>query len=186
MSSKHERGLLGGTFVIAVLLALASAASACTVWEGKLTVWGVSPGSSGAVSAVGSGGGSYVSGMSYCSGSPSGQADVGPAGGATRQIKLSVAVEQCTGGGGDGALPGGLYLVNYLPDKSADCMNGLEMGQFMLPPSGSITEAGPFTIPGLGSDPNGGLLSTTVGGWADICIDNVGTIYGNQVPIFLL
>lgn len=181
MSTKHNRGLVGGTFVIAVLLALVSAASACTVWEGKLTVWGVSAGSSGTVSGVGSG-----NTMTYCSGSPSGQADVGPAGGSTRQIKLSVAVEQCTGGTGDGALPGGLYLVNYLPDKSADCMNGLEMGQFTLPSSGSITGAGPFTIPGLGSDPNGGTLSTKVGGWADICIDNVGTIYGNQVPIFLL
>lgn len=179
MKSNQRRCALGAAFALAVVLALSSAAFACTVWQGKLTVWGVSAGSSGQVSAVGSG----ANNMTYCNNSdPSGQANIGSAGSATRQIKLSVG-----SGGACGDLQGGKYFVNYLPDKSSDCMSGLRMGEFTM--TGGTTPAGgvgPFTIPGLGSDPYSGILSTSVGGWADICIDDERTIFGNQVPIFLL
>lgn len=179
MSNSH-RGAVGAAFALAVVLAVSSAAWACTVWRAKLSVWGVSAGSSGTVSAVGSG-----DGMTYCGGAlPTGQANVGSAGSPTRDIMLSVAVDNCSKSVG---LPNGLYTVNYLADKSADCMDVAPIGQFTL--TGGATPAGgvgPFTIPEFGSDPNGGVVSTRLGGWADICINSVQTIDGNQVPIFLL
>ncbi|MEJ7763989.1 MAG: hypothetical protein WKF86_00675 [Acidimicrobiales bacterium] len=177
---------------MAVVLGVSSAAWACTVWRGKLSVWGVAPtdslgrvtGSSGTVSGVGSG-----TGMTYCNnGAATGQANVGPVGAPTREIRLSVEIVACGANSGKlGTDMPSVFNVNYLPDKSADCMNGTHMGQFDL--KGGATPAGgegPFTIPGIGSNPNNGVGSTGLGGWADICIDDSKTIYGNQVPIFLL
>lgn len=185
MVSNARRAMVVATLVVAVMLGVSSAAWACTVWKGKFTVWGVSAGSTGTVSAVGS-----ETGMTYCNNTTTGRADVGPVGGVARQIKLSLAVSPC-GTKTDGKLPDGLYTVNYLADGGADCMNVAPIGEFML--AGGTTfgngtadgSEGPFTITG-GSNPEGGVTSTSLGGWASVCVNSVTTIFGNQVPIFLL
>ncbi len=186
MLRQTRKSVTLGFTTAACVLVLTSTAWACTVWVGKLTVWGVSSGSSGTVSATGADlpyspvGGSS---MAYCS-APSGTANVGPAGAALRQIALTYVTQAC--GTRAGEVPDGAYIVNYLPDKSADCMNGVQIGAYVQDSTNRGATRGPFTVPGVGSDPSGGALSTGTRGWADICVDHVGSVKGNQVPIFMI
>lgn len=103
--------------ITATILLATSAAFACTIFRGKMTVKGDAAATS--VAAIGDG-----FGMGHCqpTGNPTGSASVSRIGGS---VDVSVSPQDC--GVYDGTLPDGNYTVNYFPTYPAfaltDCMN---------------------------------------------------------------
>ena len=183
----RRRALLGGATVVAVTMALCSAAFACTIFRGKFIVQG-SGSNAGKVYAIGAN-----SGMNYCSaGFPTGTARAPRNGGTVTVSVVKNKNSACPTGTPGGRLPSKMYDINFLngpahfvtPDRDwqLDCMSGIagpvKIGQMNVDQYG---RGGPKTL-SLPSNlaPNGPNDESAV------CIsDSTGT-YGNQVPITIL
>lgn len=167
----QRKGGVGIGLVVGTLLALASAAYACTTWEGKMTV----AAGSGTSTAEAFGGN-----MNWCDPS-SGNASVDDA--VNQQVTVSVAP---TSSGdcppGTSKLPASstnyVYNIRWTPGEwdpnSAgvnDCMDTSEIGDFSVNSSGI---GGP-----TGSD----LFDPGDPGTIQICVVTTSTAWGNQVSI---
>lgn len=207
MSSCRARKAVAGVLgVVAVILALSSAAFACTVWAGQMTVTAVSTGggngSSGAVTGYGANmiSGLYQPGafpqgagssMQYCNGAqPTGEAkvDQNPT---TRlgTIQVTVAGSTCAENNVPyvlGSSDAGVWTVNWIPNPSYDCMKGQAIGTFTVGVNDTSVTTLIEDVPNLGFD-----STTTPGGYrmdagkAAICAD-APSIRGMQVPITVL
>lgn len=156
MSTTTRRSAIFAFTVVAAVLALSSAAFACTQWKGRMTVTA----GGGSTSALGSG-----NQMTYCD-PANPHTDTG--GGAkvaalptAGSITVTVGAEAClNGNAGNKQLTKGSYTVNYLPAPTeyvplqqyvpsapfnpqlfTDCMNGTAQqgGGGVLAATGSVT-----------------------------------------------
>ncbi|HSH62419.1 MAG TPA: hypothetical protein VK988_22770 [Acidimicrobiales bacterium] len=106
-----RRGMALGSSVVAVVLAMASTAYACTIFSGSITITGSDTAPAGFPTAGNGSSVAWGSGknMTYCvGGNPTGYA-YAPVGSGT--AKVTVAKHDC---GGPKKLPEGFYDVNFL------------------------------------------------------------------------
>lgn len=200
MSSRHaKRGILVTAGAMAGVLGLSSAAFACTIWSGKMTVTAVSTGpgntSNGSVTgyganmqwAPGAEPEGVGSSMQYCGGGqPAGDArvDQDPSTG-LGTIDVTVASHTCEGREWKPGDNFGVWAINWLPNEGYDCMNGIRIGTFNVPSGATSVTTRVSTVP------NGGFSADALGGYqlnagrAAICAD-APTINGMQVPITVL
>lgn len=198
--------MLATVGVLAVVMGLSSAAFACTIWTGKMTVTAVSTGPGNASNGTVTGEGANMkyapgatpqgqgSSMQYCNGiQPTGTASVDQDPGTGLGV-IDVTVSQSTCS--DGTPPGprtwkpgdnlGAWSINWIPNEGYDCMRGISIGSFnVLDSTATTVRARISTVP------NGGFSAETLGGYrldagrAAICADSP-TIEGMQVPITVL
>jgi hypothetical protein len=198
MGRGNRRGLLFGSAVVAIALALASTAWACTTFKGRMTVTDANGNSS---TVVGDG-----SGMDFCDtgfGDKVPAADTGATGRSGSQITVSVAEETCAATGKFKLDPGeyDVNFVNWVREQGqtksgfnstdggatynwwADCMSGILGAQYNL---------GTLTVGDLGSGKGGYSLPSdplTVNDPATdqsaVCVSSPGGGQGLQAPILI-
>lgn len=174
MRGRTRKGILFGSITAGGVLAAASAAFACTIFLGTMTVYGTAPGSSGTSTAVGNG-----TGMGYCS-STSG-AQVARTGGVAAPIHVHI-----DSAGSCGNLPNGPYNVTYFPDRAVDCMTtafGIPVGVINV--NGGQGDAD-VVIAGGNSSPTGSVLGTGPTGGAAVCVSDQTGFRGNQVSVTII
>lgn len=186
--SAPRRALLAGLAGAAALLMVSSAAFACTVWVGTMTVQGTSSrsgvASTGTVTVHGANG-TGAGGMTYCNNAlPDGEAKVAHTATGDAAITVTVAPSSCQGGDSSRGLIGPVGQVNYLPNGSYDCMNpgGIPIGTMGLQ---NGVGSGTYLIPGVGNT-NGGVSGTGQAGTAAICVVSPGTPLNIQAPITII
>lgn len=211
MGNRGKRKKLAfGTLAAGTVLAVASAAFACTTYRGTATVENADQvGNPGSTTAVGNN-----SGMGYCSGSPSD----GAAGPANAQVGDTVVVTTRQSSGCNTAkLAAGVdkYQVNFVNYErqfsrgkyidvpgfavsstgaytmKADCMTPNSAGVVNI--SGGFTfdvdsagnGQGSYAIPATTSNPNNGgaVRPNTATDASAICISDAGAYSGNQIPL---
>lgn len=187
MRTQHRRGLLFGFTVVAAVLALTSAAWACTVFKGKLTLQGNA--STSTVTATGNN-----SGMGFCSITNSYAYSNGSGG----SVKVTVGPASSTCGGhklpATGSETNLAYKVTYVDygfynsSLNRDCMyNGGHSTRIVL---GDITVdsngnggGGWYSIPGSHPAQNGSPYE------AGVCVSDTKygpSLYGIQAPLVIL
>lgn len=175
-SDQRRSGMFAAALVAAVML-LSSAAMACTVYKGTMSVTGDSPGS-GTVTAVGNN-----SGMGYCYGGPSGSATLEKP---TSDIFVSVgpfvspdeAVCPSSQLADSGTGTGGLrtYTVTWWDGTgTGDCMNPLSH-QVGLIDIRNGSGSGEYKLDTRVINPSEGA----------ICVSDLTAGQGNQVPVTFL
>jgi hypothetical protein len=202
MGRGNRRGLLFGSAVVAIVLALASTAWACTTFKGRMTVTDANGNSS---TVVGDG-----SGMDFCDtgfGDKVPAADTGATGTPGAQITVSVEPADCNGT--TFQLDDGNYDVNFVNwvteqnqtksgfkstdggatyDWWADCMSGILGAQVVLADqtfqvvNGTNTGT-PYTLPGANEiDWKVNDLTTDQ---SAVCVSSNGGGQGLQAPILI-
>lgn len=158
----------GATFgVLALLLTLASAAYACTTWEGRMTVTA----GGGTSEAEGNGGS-----MQWCD-PPSGDADIADSSGQTVTVELAPGSECAF----TTQLPAKTYNIRWEAgvwdpqSGGTNCMDSTDpdIGDITVDSNGNSTAA----VTTSGFDPNGASN-------VSICVENGS--WGNQVHIAVL
>ncbi len=196
MGSNTRKTALFGSTVVAVILALASVASGCTTFKGKMDVTA----GGGTSTAIGNG-----SGMGYCSGSPTGGAKAQM--GSNQTIAVSVAPADCSGTtyaltDRSGA---GAYYVNFINWGKCGLLFPKDCTGFKIDSTGKYTwwydcMGNPSSTAyhkNLGRmDVSGGTgsgtytitseMMTKVNGPSDasgVCVSDANENEGNQAPI---
>lgn len=176
MLKSSPRRLAFGVASVAVALALASTAYACTTYRGYFTIKGYNQPSS---TAVGANGTNPNGGMRYCNDIVPAQAKV-PKAYITDFTATVGPASSCLVNGVNKLRPSsvlGTYDINYQAGTAyyGDCMSG----------SSNITRLGGMTVDsnGNGSGSYNLVSSSTPLGAGDLCISDRAAYDGNQMPI---
>lgn len=170
--SRSRKFLMGFTFaLVAIGLAATSAAYACTVWAGKMTVTG--SGATGSVSAQG-----WYSTMGYCT-NPTGTAEMD----ASTSGTVTVSVQAASSGCFSSTLPSGTYDIWWTAgswdpqnpgtnDCMADTADDYDVGDISV--NGS----------GVGGPSTSSSFNPGTAGTIQVCVaDRIGPDYAMQVPV---
>ncbi|HSH58197.1 MAG TPA: hypothetical protein VK988_00885 [Acidimicrobiales bacterium] len=205
MAARYRKGLLAGTVAIGAVMALSSAALACTVFQGKMTVQG----DASTTQSIVYGSGSW---MSYCS--ITGGATASRLADSTPDLTIGIypnTISGCTNqlGGSSGAT----YDVNFMRE---DTLGNApyrtdSSGNFIL--QSGTTDCKSPTLPGavkIGTitvDSTGHSLDTSgvrgtrsygfgghyrandtmpPGDASGVCVSDSAGIFGNEAPIYLI
>lgn len=184
MRSPSRKGVVFTFTAVAAVLAISSAAFACTVYRGKMTVQG--SGGTGTTYAIGNN-----SGMAYCSNTPAAKTGNGaevPNATPGGTITVTVAPVSICKGGLLGMTPnqlpsGTTYQITWLAGRgipqggSVDCMvsngdNGTHINgsDMTVSSSGDGADTSDTFIPSVGEN--------------SVCVGKHGHAYGMQVPFF--
>lgn len=164
-----RRLLLLGTGALALVFFLSSAAYACTIYKGYMTVSGTS-----SSTGIGSN-----SGMTYCGGTTPANADV--LGGTAFTVSVAPKTDAPCKGNLGNITADVNYAMGAGPPQTTDCMTG----------SSGVSNLGTLSITnGTGNTNNSYTIPTTAGtGDAQVCVSKkpalLQTQTGMQIPVTL-
>lgn len=169
LSRRPRRGVVFGFVTAAMVLALASASFACTIYKGRFTVQGNGYTEKTAV-------GENKTGMTWCYPVPT--ASLPDDKGADWEVRIHVSPQtaDCPG-----SLPNGTYYIDAQKGAGyvGDCMHG-SSGNTTL---GTMKVSGGYSV-----DSNGNWVwyyynYTTTPGEGTICVSDYNANYGNQMAV---
>lgn len=172
--NRDRKKALFGFLTVATVLALASAAFACTTYKGNFTVQGNGYTSKTAV-------GKNVSGqMSWCDGTVPTAAMPG-SNGSTWNVRVNVSPKT---GSCAGSLPNNTYYVDLQmgPGYVGDCMHGAS-GNTTI---GTMKVSGGYSVDSAGNWVWYQYDFAKSPGQATICVSDAGAYYGNQMAADVL